>query len=255
MAETSEPFRNDNEDSYRFDAFIRSSFFRSNPVIADQILAATGITRGTCLEIGSGPASLAMAIALLSELRVTALDRSAEMHLLAQKNVRDLCLEHLVHPVLGDVHAIPAGDASFDLAISRASYHAWKDPPAAFREILRVLKPSGMAYIGGGYGSARIRSEVLAGRCGGAVAENRGHPQKTWIRRFNPREIEASFAAAGINEYRFVSDDSGFWMIFRKRDIPKNRCDADPVETFRSCVQPDFHDGFFFPRDRENPRQ
>lgn len=44
----------------------------------------------------------------------------------------------------------PVGDEAFDLVVSRESYHFWQNLPTAFTEILRVMKPGGTAYIGGG---------------------------------------------------------------------------------------------------------
>ena len=216
MTTTFDPFWKTREDARQFDEFARTTFARIYPVIADQILERTGITTGTCLDVGSGPASLAMALALLSDLHVIALDSSSEMFALAQKNIRDRCMDNLVMPVIGDVHAIPAADASVDLVVSRGSYHFWNDLPLAFGEIRRVLKPGGMAYIGGGYGTARIRDEVLAGRKERGIVDDPDHPKRTRFRKFHAGEIEASIKATGISDYRIISDDSGFWMLMRK---------------------------------------
>jgi SAM-dependent methyltransferase len=216
MTVTYDPFWKNGEDARQYDEFARTTFARIYPVIADQILERTGITRGTCLDLGSGPASLAMALALLSDLRVIALDSSPEMFALAQKNIRDRCMEDLVVPVIGDVHTIPAADATFDLVVSRGSYHFWNDLPLAFTEIRRVLKPRGIAYIGGGYGTARIRDEVLAGRKERGIVDNPAHPARTRFRKFHAGEIEASIESAGISDFRIISDDSGFWILLRK---------------------------------------
>ena len=216
MTDPTEPFWKTPDDALQYDEFARTTFARIYPVVANQILERTGITRGTCLDVGSGPAPLAIAIALLSDLRVTALDSSREMQSLAGQNIRDRKLEGRVIPVLGDVHAIPAADSTFDLVVSRGSYHFWQDLPAALREILRVLKPGGFAYIGGGYGNSQIKAEILAERKERGFAGNPDHPPRVQFRKFRAGEIEASIEAAGISDYRILSDDSGFWMIIRK---------------------------------------
>jgi ubiquinone/menaquinone biosynthesis C-methylase UbiE len=216
MTKSPDPLWKTADDARQYDEFARTTFVRIYPAIAEQILERTGITKGTCLDVGSGPASLAIAIASLSELRVTALDSSPEMFALAQKNIRTLCMEDLVFPVIGDVHAIPAPEATFNLVISRGSYHFWEDLPAAFMEICRVLGPGGMAYIGGGYGSARIRDEVRAGRKERGIVDDPDHPARTRFRKFRAGEIESSIEAAGIRDYRIINDDSGFWMVITK---------------------------------------
>jgi ubiquinone/menaquinone biosynthesis C-methylase UbiE len=218
MTTLPDPFWKTSDNARQYDEFTRTTFAGIYPVIADQILERTGITHGTCLDLGSGPAPLAIALASLSNLQVTALDSSPEMFALAKKNIRDRCMEHAVIPVLGDVHAIPAPDAIFCLVVSRGSYHFWEDLPAAFREIHRVLKPGGMAYIGGGYGSARIRDEVLAGRRGRGIVDDPADPVRTRFRKFRAGEIEAAIESAGIMDYRIINDDSGFWMVIKKDD-------------------------------------
>ena len=204
--------------SGQYDTFARNTFARIYPVIADQVLERTGITKGACLDVGSGPGLLAITLALLSDLRVTALDSSPEMYGLSQKNIRDRCMEDLIVPVIGDVHAIPAADATFRLVVSRGSFHSWEDLPTAFREIRRVLQPGGMAYIGGGYGSARLREDVYADCRGCGIVDNAGHPVRSQIIRLSAGEIESTLESAGISDYRIINDDSGIWIIFRKSE-------------------------------------
>src|SRR5208283_3036915 len=218
MTEPPDPFWKTADNARQYDEFTKTTFAQIYPVIANQILDRTGITTGTCLDVGSGPAPLAIAIAFLSDLRVTALDSSREMHALAIRNVRAHDLSLRVIPVIGDVHAIPAEDGAFDLIVSRGSYHFWADLPVAFREFYRVMKLGGAAYIGGGYGTSQIKAEVLAGRKERGIVDDSDHPSRTRFRKFRPGEIEASIEAAGINNYRIMSDDTGFWIFIRKND-------------------------------------
>ena len=43
----------------------------------------------------------------------------------------------------GRAEALPFPDASFDVVVSRSAVHHFPDPPAAFREMARVVRPSG----------------------------------------------------------------------------------------------------------------
>jgi ubiquinone/menaquinone biosynthesis C-methylase UbiE len=47
----------------------------------------------------------------------------------------------------GNAAALPFDDGSFDLVVSTLSLHHWRDRTAALREIRRVLKPGGRAWI------------------------------------------------------------------------------------------------------------
>jgi SAM-dependent methyltransferase len=245
MTGTPDPFWKSGEDARQYDELARTRFVRVYPVIADQVLERTGITRGACLEVGSGPALLAIALALLSDLRVTALDSSPAMYRLAEKQIRDRCIEDLVVPVIGDAHAIPAPDATFSLVVSRGSYQFWKDLPAVFREIFRVLRPGGAAYIGGGYGSARIQSEILADRKEHGAGGDRDMPVP--FRKIRPEEIEHAVEAAGIADYQIIDDDSGFWVIIRKHGELNDDHSPERDTQTGQLKLPQFHDGFFFP--------
>jgi ubiquinone/menaquinone biosynthesis C-methylase UbiE len=216
MPPPSTPFWKTAADARQYDTFANTDFARIYPVIANQILDRTGITEGTCIDIGSGPAALALALATLSVLKVTALDSSPEMFELAQKNIRLRGMDDQVVPVTGDVHAIPAADATFNLVVSRGSYHFWDDLVVAFSEIRRVLKPGGIAYIGGGYGSSLIRDEVLAHRKERGIVDDAAHPTRIRFRKFRAGEIEASIEAAGISDYQIINDDTGFWIVIQK---------------------------------------
>jgi SAM-dependent methyltransferase len=216
MNTPNDPFWKTAADARQYDTFANTDFARIYPIIANQILDRTRVTEGTCLDIGSGPGSLALALAMLSTLNVTALDSSPEMYELAHKNIRLRGMEDLVTPVIGDVHAIPVPDATFNLVVSRGSYHFWDDLVVAFAEIYRVLRPGGIAYIGGGYGSSKIRDEVLSHRKDRGIIDDPAHPVRTRFRKFRAGEIEASIEAAGISDYRIINDDTGFWIMIRK---------------------------------------
>jgi ubiquinone/menaquinone biosynthesis C-methylase UbiE len=216
MTPSSSPFWKSPADARQYDEFTKTTFAVIYPAIARQVLERTGISRGICLDVGSGPAPLAIALALQSDLRVTALDSSPEMQSLAARNIHDRGLEGRVIPMLGDVHAIPVDRETFDLVVSRGSYHFWGDLPGAFREIYRVLKPGGMAYIGGGYGSLEARERVLAGRKKRGIVDDPDNPSRPRFRKFRSGEIESSIETAGIGDYRIISDDSGFWMLIRR---------------------------------------
>jgi ubiquinone/menaquinone biosynthesis C-methylase UbiE len=48
---------------------------------------------------------------------------------------------------VGDVAALPFGEASFDVVVSTLSAHNWPDPAAGLAELYRVLRPGGVAWV------------------------------------------------------------------------------------------------------------
>jgi ubiquinone/menaquinone biosynthesis C-methylase UbiE len=119
-----------------------------------------------------------------------------------------------VRPVFGDVQKIPFGNESMDLVVSRGSFFFWKNLSWGFAECMRVLRPGGMAYIGGGFGNARLRDEIavkMRERDPGWEEKRQG-----WYANCSPHIVRSALAAAGIFEYNLVQDDSGYWVCFCK---------------------------------------
>ncbi len=72
-----------------FDKIAREVFAPIYPVIAEQIIARTGINKGCCLDIGCGGGYLGLALAQITELEMVLFDELAEMLDLAQGYIHD----------------------------------------------------------------------------------------------------------------------------------------------------------------------
>ncbi len=70
---------------------------------------------------------------------------------LARRTVREAGLQDRISFVVGDVHKMPFADDSADLIVSRGALPVFSDKVKALRQIWRVLKPTGVAFIGGRY--------------------------------------------------------------------------------------------------------
>ena len=202
------------ENAEYYNEIAQSIFFPIYPVIAHQILKKADIDTGLCLDVGSGPGHLAIALATLSDLTVFALDNSELMCRIAEVNVEKYRLERSVRPVFGDVAAIPFGPSSIDLVVSRGSFFFWENLARGFAECLRVLKPGGVAYIGGGFDNARLRDEIT-------VRMRERDPEweekrRGWYAKCNPHIVRSALAAAMIFEYDLIHDDSGYWVCLSK---------------------------------------
>lgn len=149
-----------NIDAQGFHQIASTIFAPVYPVIADQIIAQTGITSGTCLDAGCGSGLLGVALAKKTNLFLYLLDTSPAMLQLASQVVRDNDLRSRTCLLPGEVGSIALPDGSVNLVISRGSLFFWDDLPQAFREIYRVLAPGGRTYIGGGFGSKTLRETI-----------------------------------------------------------------------------------------------
>ena len=111
------------------------------PVLEKMRLVATD----NALDVGCGAGWLSRRLAkLLPEGRVVGMDISEEMIRRARRASVDC--ENLMF-VTGEVQEIPWEANFFSHAISVESSYYWPDPAVGIREISRVLKPGGSAWI------------------------------------------------------------------------------------------------------------
>jgi arsenite methyltransferase len=97
------------------------------------------------LDVGCGAGWLSRILAKgVPEGRVVGMDISDEMILHARRASVDF--ENLVF-VVGEVNEIPWEANFFDKAISVESSYYWPDPPKGLRELFRVLREGGSAWI------------------------------------------------------------------------------------------------------------
>lgn len=100
---------------------------------------------GRLLNLGCGHG--ADFLPFTNSFELHGLDFSAEMIKLARKYAEKYGFS--AHLVIADVSRLPYQSESFEWAISVATYHHLKKEPRieAFRELRRVLKPGGAAFV------------------------------------------------------------------------------------------------------------
>lgn len=220
--------KNFNPDSY--ESIAREVFAPIYPVIAEQIVARTGVTTGQALDVGSGGGHLGLALAGRTSLAVGLIDATPGNAAIAEANIAHAGLADRVRFTLGNAQALPVADGFADLVVSRGSVFFWDDMAAAFGEILRVLKPDGQAYIGGGFGSNALLAQVTEGM-------RRRIPD--WAPPCKKKaENEDKFAAAlrqvGVTDPVIINDESGHWVHFRRQ--PERMAGAVAAGESRSCA-------------------
>jgi SAM-dependent methyltransferase len=115
------------------------------PIVEPMLAMMRFAPSETILDVGAGGGWLVRELASrVPQGRVIGMDHSDEMVEQAQRNSAAL---HNVEFIVGSVDAIPRDPDSFDKVVSVESSYYWPDPAAGIREIFRVLRPGGSAWI------------------------------------------------------------------------------------------------------------
>jgi len=193
----------------------REVFAPIYPVIAEQALAWSGIRNGIALDVGSGPGLLSLALTEKSSLSIIALDADPAMSRIARTTAAESAGR--VVPVTGDVHCMPIRDNTISLIVSRGSIYFWEDRPRAFREIERVLRPGGVGFIGGSFGTPELRETIFTKmrrrnpNWDSDVARRSG--------RATPDTLRRELAESGVAHARIREEEEGMWVEIKKDAI------------------------------------
>ena len=194
-----------------------------NPVyapLAEQIVAdynLAEISSGIGIDLGSGPGHLIFELCKLTRLHWINADINPYFFAYFYAEAETKGFAHRVSAVFADARSLPFRDNYANIIVSRGSYHFWEDKELGFREIYRVLKPGGVAYIGRGF--ARDMPVDIAR----SIRDN----QKNFP-EYDPQaeavQLKKIFEKLQIKSYRIerpVPPDSeglnyGIWMEIRK---------------------------------------
>jgi len=201
-------------DAAGFDRIATRIFAPIYPVIAERLLSWAGKRDGICVDLGTGPGLLAIAVAETSSMDVFALDLDVKMLYFAAGHIREAGLSGRVAPLLGDVHHLPFCDNSVNLFVSRGSIFFWENRAGVFSGIYRALAPGGAAYLGGSFGTAALREEIFA-----RMREENPHWDRDIARRSAsapPEDLLLDLRAAGVPSAGIKKEETGFWVEIKK---------------------------------------
>ena len=199
-----------------FEWVVENRVKHTYPLTAMRMLAECGgIGEGLCIDIGCGTGDLDIEIARRSSLKIIGLDIDADMKPLFEKRIREAGLEKRLSFVVGDAQKLPFPDNHADAIISRGTLTFIPDIPKCLKEVHRVLKPTGVAFLGGRYlytphedriSTARLAELVReSGVPGAKVIDQRGQ----WVKIVGPQAPKAA-AKSGLGPHmlaaRFIAD-------------------------------------------------
>ena len=124
--------------------------------VADEI--ASSSASGTILDLGTGPGYLPVEIVRRKpDIKIIGIDLSKKLIHMAQANAAETSFSHQLRFEVGNSANLRFDDDEFDMVISTGMLHSLKDPVKVLKEIYRVLKRGGYAWI---FDPAKVASDV-----------------------------------------------------------------------------------------------
>jgi ubiquinone/menaquinone biosynthesis C-methylase UbiE len=113
---------------------------------------------GLMLDLGCGPGYLSIEIVKQStDINIVGVDLCGKLVQTARANVDKANLADRLRFEIGNAGKLRFNDASFDMVLSTGMLHSLKNPLNVLKEIHRVLKKDGMAWI---YDPASVSSKI-----------------------------------------------------------------------------------------------
>jgi ubiquinone/menaquinone biosynthesis C-methylase UbiE len=192
-----EPHEDMNAEEY--EQFVQERLAGTFPLTAMRMLGENGgLRKGVCIDIGCGPGHLDVELARRSEFEIIGLDIEPDMGPLFEERMREADLSERVSFVEGDAQELPFPDDYADFIVSRGTMIFIPDLGKCLREVDRVLKPTGVAMLGGRYLYAphenlmtieELREKVAeSGVERATVVDQRGQ----WVKILGPDAPEAA---------------------------------------------------------------
>jgi SAM-dependent methyltransferase len=202
------------------------------PYVVQDVLKYCQPDRGFWVDLGAGKGQVAIPLIEAAGNPVTMLDPKRESMAEGLKIAREKGLEDRLFAVVGVAEDMPFLDNSIDLLVSRGSIFFLDDPVQGLKEVHRVLRPGGKAYIGGGAGSGYPRwavEELIQGR----KDRMHGDDAEKWQRFVElrrPGQMRDWAEASGLCDYQVMvqgaisAEDErvgqGVWLLFEKKAEP-----------------------------------
>lgn len=209
------------EDGITFHEYVNYSATRKRfftQFLAKRICKKFNINKGIILDVGTGTGFL------IGELKKRLGDNMVGVGIDIDIRMLTAAKEYQkgqqVFFVNNLPRCLPFRDDTFDFVVSESSFHHWEDPVHMLKEIRRVLKKGGKAYISDinrdSFFSSLLekyyRVLMYLGRRRGSFIAFIYSRRKS----FTSKEVEALVRKSGISHYSIFQKRACFEIIFEK---------------------------------------
>ena len=182
------------------------------PYLAIQVMEHYGRHPGAVLELGPFSGGISVELARLNpglSISLAAQDPGVVDYL--QKEMEGVGLNRKVEINRSELDNLVFADCLFDLVLFRGAYFFLDQEGKILREVERVLKGDGLAFIGGGYGKDTPEALIKE-----IADESRDLNDRLGRRRVTEGEVIAMVNRAGLASQVRIEKQGGLWLVIQK---------------------------------------
>jgi len=182
------------------------------PYLAAQVMEHYSKSDGDVLELGPFAGGISVELArLYPGLKITLAAQEPGVVDLLRMEMEGASLDRQMELRCCALDNLAFSDSLFDLVIFRGAYFFLDEEVKIVREIYRVLREDGIAFIGGGYGKATPQAFIdeIAHR-------SRDLNDRLGRRRVTVGGVEGMVKKAGLSGHARIEEEGGLWLVIRK---------------------------------------
>ncbi len=182
------------------------------PYLVSQLMDSYQRSTGQVLELG--PFSGGISIELLRsypEFDITIADSSKKVLEYLKKEISNAGFSQKIKFKHTELNTLDFDDLRFDLVILRGAFFFLDATNNFLREIFRVLKHGGVAFIGGGFGKdtpQKLIDEI--------ADESRRLNDSLGRKRISMQELKTIVKDSGLTANCKIVEHGGIWLILKK---------------------------------------
>ena len=188
---------------------------RIYPYLAIQVMEYYGRSHGEVLELGPFSGGISVDLARVHpglNITIAAQDPGVVDYL--RKEIQGAGLNRKMEVVWSELDNLVFADGLFDVVIFRGAYFFLDEEGKILREIYRILKEDGLAFIGGGYG--KNTPQVLIDEI---ADESRDLNDRLGRKRVTEGEVTTMVNKAGLTSQVKIEKEGGLWLVIQKQTV------------------------------------
>ncbi len=182
------------------------------PYLTSQIMEVYQRTSGSVLELGSFFGGISEEMAERHpDLDITIADEPSQLLDYFREEIKTKGLSRDIVIRETSLNPLVFKNSEFDLVICRGLFFFLDERGLLFKEIFRILKSGGLAFVGGGYG------KNTPGKYIDAIADkSRELNDELGRKRVGIDELGEIIEKSGLAGYCEVVEEGGLWVIIEK---------------------------------------